>query len=161
MKIPSNQNNNVRVKWQIMNNEESAITGKSQCLTKNKQNRKVKIIGYNKEGGEAGSGTVLEWFTCRKMGKNLQWICFSGSLVQVSLAKAKRQTSEIWSKEKDIKKIEWGEGLHATFSFWPLYSTHIFLTLTHTRSSGGNVGIGKWSMRMKQLEKHYISLWNK
>lgn len=43
-----------------MNNEESAITGKSQCLTKNKQNRKVKIIGYNKEGGEAGSGTVLE-----------------------------------------------------------------------------------------------------
>lgn len=59
------------------------------------------------------------------------------------------------------KKMEWREGLCTTFSFWPLYSTHIFPTLTHTRMSGGNVGIGKWSMKMKQLEKHYISLWNK
>lgn len=99
--------------------------------------------------GDGTSQTVLEWFTCRKMGKNSWWISFSGCLVQVSLARVKRQTLEIWSKEKDIKKWSEGKDFVPLFPFG-LYTLHTFsLPLLILVCLGEMLGLGsdpwKWS----------------
>lgn len=79
-----------------MNNEESAITGKSQCLTKNKQNRKVKIIGYNKEGGRQEVGQFWNDSHAEKWGK-----IYSGSVSQGVWSKSH------WQKQRGrLQKYE-------------------------------------------------------